>query len=108
MKLASLALTAALLVAPAAAFAQSGATIYQRKDNQQDRIVQGVRSGQLTPRETSRLERQEEKINREERNMRAHDDGHLTRQDRRVLTHQQNRESHRIYRDKHNSFHSRY
>jgi len=108
MKLASLALTAALLVAPAAAFAQSGATIYQRKDNQQDRIVQGVRSGQLTPRETSRLERQEEKINREERNMRAHDDGHLTRQDRHILTHQQNRESHRIYRDKHNSFHSRY
>ena len=108
MKLASLALTAALLAAPAAAFAQSGVPIYQRKDNQQDRIAQGVRSGQLTPRETSRLERQEGRINREERNMRAQDDGHLTRQDRRVITHQQTRESHRIYRDKHNSFHSRY
>ena len=108
MKFASLALTAALLVAPAAAFAQSGAPIYQRKDNQQDRIAQGVRSGQLTPRETSHLERQEGRINREEHHMRAHDDGHLTRQDRHILTRQQNRESNRIYRDKHNSFHTRY
>jgi hypothetical protein len=108
MKLASLALTAALVLAPAAAFAQSGATIYQRKDNQQDRISQGVRSGQLTPRETTHLERQEGRINREEHHMRSEDHGRLTRQDRRVLTRQQNRESHRIYRDKHNSFHSRY
>lgn len=108
MKLASLALTAALLTAPAAVFAQSGATIYQRKDNQQDRISQGVRSGQLTAGETSRLEHQEAGINREERGMRAQDNGRLTRQDRRVLTRQQNQESHRIYRDKHNGFHSRY
>ena len=110
MKLASLALTAALLAAPTAALAQppSGRTIYDRKDNQQDRIAQGVRSGQLTPRETSHLERQEGRINHEEHYMRAHDDGHLTRQDRRVFTHQQNQESRRIYRDKHNSFHSRY
>ena len=108
MKLASLALTAALVLAPAAAFAQSGTTIYQRKDNQQDRISQGVRSGQLTPRETSHLERQEGRMSREERHMRAEDHGRLTRQDRRILTRQQNRESHRIYRDKHNSFHSRY
>lgn len=108
MKLASLALTAALVLAPAAAFAQSGTTIYQRKDNQQDRISQGVRSGQLTPRETAHLERQEGRINREESHMRAEDHGRLTRQDRRILTRQQNRESHRIYRDKHNSFKSRY
>jgi hypothetical protein len=107
MKLASLALTAALVLAPAAAFAQSG-TIYQRKDNQQDRISQGVRSGQLTPRETSHIERQESRINREENHMRGQDHGRLTRQDRRVLTRQQNRESNRIYRDKHNSFRSRY
>lgn len=107
MKFASLALTAALLIAPAAAFAQSGVTINQRKENQQDRIAQGVRSGQLTAGETARLEHQEAGINREERGMRAQDNGHLTRQDRHILTHQQNQESHRIYRDKHNGFHSR-
>jgi hypothetical protein len=108
MKLASLALTAALVLAPAAVFAQSGATIYQRKDNQRDRISQGLRSGQLTPGETTHLERQEGRINREENHMRAEDRGRLTRQDRRMLTRQQNRESRRIYRDKHNSFRSRY
>jgi uncharacterized protein HemX len=109
MKLRSFALTAALvLTTSAAAFAQSGSTIYQRKDNQQDRISQGVRNGQLTPRETTHLERQESRINREEHYMRSQNHGRLTRQDRRILSRQQNRESHRIYRDKHNYRHSRY
>jgi len=103
MKLASLALTAALVFTSSAAFAQSGATIHDRKDNQQDRIGQGVRSGQLTPREAGRLERQESRLNREEHHMRARDNGHLTRRDRRILSRQQNRESARIYRDKHNA-----
>jgi len=108
MKLAALALTSALVLTSSAAFAQSGATINQRKDNQQDRIAQGVRSGQLTPRETMHLERQESRLNREEHHMRAEDHGRLTRQDRRILTRQQNRESNRIYRDKHNFRHSTY
>lgn len=77
-------------------------TIGQRKMNQQRRIAQGDRSGQLTPNETARLENQEHGLNREERGMRAQDNGHLTRQDRRTLTQQQNQESRRIYRDKHN------
>ena len=104
MKLVRLALSAALVLVPAAALAQapSGRTIYDRKVSQQDRISQGVRSGQLTPRETGHLERQESRINREERHMRAENNGHLTRQDRRTLHRQQNVESHRIYRDKHN------
>ena len=107
MKLAALALTSALVLTSSAAFAQSRA-INQRKDDQQDRIAQGVRSGQLTPRETAHLERQESRINREEHYMRAEDHGGLTTQDRRILTHQQNRESRRIYRDKHNFRHFAY
>ena len=75
----------------------------QRKENQQDRIGQGVKSGQLTAGETSRLEHQEAGINREERGMRAQDNGHLTKQDRQTIHHQQNQESRRIYRDKHNA-----
>jgi len=104
MKLALFAFAAALTLTPAAVFAQAyrAATINQRKDNQQDRIGQGARSGQLTAGETARLERQQRGINREERGMRAQDNGRLTRQDRRVLSHQQNVESRRIYRDKHN------
>ena len=87
--------------APAPA-AKPKPTVAQRKENQQDRIAQAVRSDQLSPGETARLERNEAGIDREERHMRAADDGHLTQQDRRIITRQQNRESHRIYRNKHN------
>ena len=106
MKAIKLVLASALVLAPVAGFAQT--TPYQRnhinarKENQQDRIGQGVKSGQLTSRETARLERQEAGINHEERGMRAEDNGHLTKQDRRTLARQQNQESRRIYRDKHN------
>lgn len=79
-----------------------GQTVNQRKDYQQDRIAQGVRSGQLTRHETANLEHRERSINREEHAMRRADDGHLTRADRAVLTHRQNRVSRSIYRDKHN------
>lgn len=78
-------------------------TIHQRKVNQQKRIGQGVRSGQLTPKETTRLERQQKSINHEERNMRKADNGHLTRADRKALNRRQNRASRNIYRKKHNA-----
>lgn len=75
----------------ATAFAQSSTTtpngseptVQQRKENQQDRIAQGVKSGQLTLGETAKLERQLRSIHREERNMRKADDGHLTQADRK-------------------------
>jgi hypothetical protein len=109
MNLTKLALIASLTLAPAATFAQTTPTpgqhdydINQRKTAQQDRVAQGVKSGQLTAGETSRLEHQEAGINREERGMRAQDNGHLTRSDRATLHQQQNQESRRIYRDKHN------
>jgi hypothetical protein len=76
--------------------------INQRKENQQDRIAQGVKSGRLTAGETARLEHQQAGINKEERGMRAQDNGHLTQADRKTLHQQQNQESRRIYRDKHN------
>jgi hypothetical protein len=109
MNLTKLALIASLTLAPAAIFAQTTPTpgqhdynINQRKENQQDRIGQGVKSGQLTAGETSRLEHQQAGINKEERGMRAQDNGHLTKTDRQTLHQQQNQESRRIYRDKHN------
>jgi methionine-rich copper-binding protein CopC len=105
-------LGSALVIAPMAIVAQTTTTptpgahdhnIGQRKVDQQDRIAQGVKSGQLTAGETSRLEHQEAGINKEERGMRAQDKGHLTAQDRKTLHAQQNQESRRIYRDKHNA-----
>jgi hypothetical protein len=92
---------AALLVfAAPSVFAQN---IQDRKDNQQDRIAQGVQSGQLTAGETKRLETKEAGLNKEEHTMRSEDDGHLTAADRAKLDRQQNRLSNRIYDDKHNA-----
>ena len=116
MKIALFAFAATLAFTPAVLFAQTApatsagtptatttkpATINQRKENQQDRIAQGVKSGELTPAETARLEHQEAGINKEEAGMRAQDNGKLTKQDRKLLNHQQNVESKRIYRAKH-------
>jgi hypothetical protein len=111
MDLTKLALLASLTLAPAAIYAQSTTpipgqndyNINQRKADQQQRIGQGVQSGQLTAGETSHLEHQEAGINREERGMRAQDNGHLTKSDRQTIHQQQNQESRRIYRDKHNN-----
>lgn len=78
-------------------------TIGQRKDNQQDRVAQGVQSGQLTAGETKNLEAKEAGINQEEHTMRSQDDGHLTSADRATLNRQQNRLSNQVYNDKHNA-----
>ncbi len=75
-------------------------TIGQRKENQQDRIANGVKNGNLTAGQTSHLEHQEAGINHEERGMRAQNNGKLTAQDRKTIHQQQNQESRRIARDK--------
>jgi len=78
------------------------ATVRQRKLNQQARIHQGVKSGELTKHEAHNLEKKEHALNREERNMRKMDGGKLTKQDRKTLHQQQNQLSKQIYKDKHN------
>jgi len=78
-------------------------SIAQRKDNQQDRIAQGVQSGQLTAGETANLETKEAGLNKEEHTMRQDDNGHLTAADRARLNRQQNHLSRQIYNKKHNA-----
>ena len=77
--------------------------IQQRKENQQDRIAQGVKSGELTAGETANLERKEARVNREIHRDRAKNGGTLTPKERRRINRQQNRLSRQIYRDKHNA-----
>lgn len=121
MKTVTLTLAAAFLAASGAICAQSvssttttagtgsststvtGASIKDRKENQQDRIAQGVNSGQLTAAESATLETQEAGINKEEAGMREQDNGKLTAQDKATLNSQLNSESKDIYADKHNS-----
>lgn len=78
-------------------------TYQGREHNQQDRIANGVQSGQLTAGETKSLEGQEHALNAETRADRAADNGHLTAADRTQLNQQQNQVSKNIYADKHNA-----
>ncbi len=81
----------------------TGQSIQDRKENQQDRIANGVKSGELTAGETANLEKKESSVNQEERDMRKLDNGKLTTQDKATLNQQQNQLSKQIYQDKHNS-----
>ena len=73
----------------------------RRRQNQQKRIGQGVASGRLTAGETARLEGQEEKINGQVRTDRKADGGKLTPSEKRQVNGELNRESQRIYKQKH-------
>ena len=78
--------------------------IRNRRENQQDRIAQGVASGQLTTGETARLEHREANLNREIRHDRVMNGGNLTNNEKARINRQQNALSNSIYRDKHNAF----
>jgi hypothetical protein len=78
-------------------------TIAQRKENQQDRIANGVESGQLTAGETANLEKKEAAINKETAADRAANGGKLTAAEKKQINKQQNQMSKQIYKDKHNA-----
>jgi hypothetical protein len=81
----------------------TGQTIEQRKDNQQKRIGEGLENGSMTAGEAAKVERQEKRLNAEERDMREDNGGKLTAADKAKLTNQQNNLSKEIYTDKHNA-----
>jgi hypothetical protein len=100
MKFAHTAIAAALgLAFCGAAFAQAGTV--QRDVNQQQRIEQGLKSGQLNTREASRLEGEEARVERDQ--ARAMQDGKLSPAEKQRLAREQNRVSRDIYREKHDA-----
>jgi hypothetical protein len=70
----------------------------QRDANQQNRIQQGVNSGQVTPKEESKLERGQAHVNRAE----ANSHGHMTKARQANVQARENHQSKRIYNKKHN------
>lgn len=93
---------AAILAAlPLGALAQTAASEVQRNTNQQERIEQGLKSGQLNTREAARLEREESAVNRME--SRAMKDGTLSPAEKARIERAQNRVSRDIYREKHDA-----
>src|SRR5262245_5714527 len=90
-------------IIPAAGLAQEQQNgINERQRNQRERIRQGVRSGELTRAEAARLRRQEAQIRRNEARARQ-SGGEFTPRERARIQRQLNRESRRIYRQKHDA-----
>jgi hypothetical protein len=75
--------------------------IRHRQKNQQRRVGQGVRSGELKAGETIRLEKEQREIQQDKKEAKA--DGTVTAQERKEIRHDQNQASRHIYRAKHNN-----
>src|SRR6185369_5395979 len=81
----------------------SAAEVDYRRDEQVNRINQGVRSGSLTRGEAARLRAEESHVRREVAHDRFNNGGHLTPYQRNRVNRQENRISSQIYRYKHNN-----
>ncbi|MDQ2832761.1 MAG: hypothetical protein M3Y50_03270 [Acidobacteriota bacterium] len=75
----------------------------ERASNQQQRVAQGVRSGQMTAGETRNVENRDASINHQVAQDRAQNNGRLTQQERQQVNQRQNNVSRSIYNDKHNA-----
>jgi hypothetical protein len=93
----------AAAVFTACAFAQtdtrSTRRIDQRQANQERRIQQGEKSGALTQKEAARLEKGQARVQRVEDKAVA--DGRVTPRERARIEKAQDRQSKKIYREKH-------
>ena len=93
-------LLAAVFILGASTVSMAGShSINVRERRQQQRINQGIRSGELTRREARRLEAEQARIRTDERFARA--DGTVTPRERARLQRELNRSSRDIYRQKH-------
>jgi hypothetical protein len=73
----------------------------QRQINQQGRIDQGIKSGELTPKEAGRLEAEQAHIQQAKERMKS--DGQLTGAEHQRLNTMQNKAGGDIYRQKHDA-----
>jgi hypothetical protein len=76
--------------------------VNDRRGDQQQRIANGVSSGQLTPHEAQHLENQQAHINQQVQAERQANGGHLNQQERQQANHEQNHASQQIHNEKHN------
>ena len=89
----------ALVAVPA--LAQTTSSEVQRDVNQQQRIENGLQSGQLSTKEAARLEKGEANIEKME--SKAEANGNLSNAEKQRIQRAQNKESQEIYRDTHNA-----
>jgi hypothetical protein len=72
-----------------------------REENQQERIGNGIKSGNLNSKQASNLEKRETSVQNREKADMAKNNGHLTKAEKKGINRQQNRISKSIYKDKH-------
>lgn len=99
VKSVTLALAAALVALPAVAQTTGTPRIDQRQQNQQQRIDQGVKSGELNQKEAARLQKGQARVQKAEDKAAA--DGKVTAKERARIEKMQDRESKRIAAQKH-------
>lgn len=73
-----------------------------REANQDQRIANGLRSGQMTSGEAAKAERTQSKIDQQVHNDRVANGGKLTGQEKQQINGEQNAASRQIYNEKHN------
>ena len=105
IKITTAALALALTVVSTSSFSATDSTarIDQRQENQQKRIDQGTKSGALTEKEAARLEKGQKGVQRMEDKAVA--DGKVTAKERRHIEVAQDKQSKKIYRQKHDKQH---
>jgi opacity protein-like surface antigen len=100
MKRMLFAVSAMTLLITGIAYAQAETPVIdQRQANQEQRIDQGIASGQLNEREANRLNKQQDHINNMED--KAKSDGVVTKKERARINRAQDRASRNIAREKH-------
>jgi hypothetical protein len=101
MKTVTILTAAAFAVLAVPTFAQTTSTprIDQRQQNQQQRIDQGVQSGQLNQKEAARLDKGQARVQKMEDKAVA--DGKVTAKERRKIERAQDKQSRKIAREKH-------
>jgi lipopolysaccharide export LptBFGC system permease protein LptF len=75
--------------------------INKRERNQERRIRQGERSGELTPKEANKLQTEQNQIRQQKRADKA--TGNVTPAERKTLRKEENQTSRQIYNKKHNN-----
>jgi hypothetical protein len=110
VKMALAGLVAAVMLGSGTSFANEWQNYHPRRvevnhrlRNQNYRINQGLRDGQLTHAEASQLRSEDRSVLHQERVDARYDDGHITRPEDRVLNQEENGISQQIYTDRHDS-----
>jgi len=72
------------------------AEVNHRLKNQNQRIHNEVKEGDMSKAKAARLHRDDRKVRQEERDMASQNGGHITKQEQRTLNQQENGISHKI------------